>query len=269
VIKGVGADSPVQGLHRVLWKNATTDRLYLIQVPTWEKDQPAPRYYRGPKSYSLSEFSALKSSGDLVVTTVLPHPIASLTDEEIKKRYPERTKRMERKRARTDCAMLQYRNERWSWVGSICNYLDENRADAFEGGELGRLVGKRALELGREPAEIYDAVHRVLAHAAKENSLLPAYHRSGGKGKSRQPKKVARLGRSNAAYLRGELPSPGIHLTAEDKRYLALGHSKFLKQGLSVAAAYILCMGAWWSTGSRIVDGIELGPPRRGRQVCI
>ena len=258
VIKGVGTDSPLKGLHRILWINATTDKLVLIEVPTWPKDKPAPRYYRGPQTHSLSTFSALELSGDVVVTSVHPHPMASLSDDAIRKRYPMREGKMEKKRERTECAVLQYRNERWSWVQPICDHIDTNRADAFEADELGSLVKKRAAELHREPVEIYDALHRVLAHASREKSLLPAYYRSGGKGKSRELKKATRLGRSNAAYFRGELPSPGIHLNAEDKRHITIGHSKFLKQGLSVPAAYILTLGAWWSTGSRIQDGIEL-----------
>ena len=258
VIKGIGADSPVTGLHRVLWMNVLADRLFTIEIPTWEKEQPAPRYYKGPRKHSLSKYESLKDKGDIVITRVMPHPVAGLSDEQIRQRYPRRKKPMKKKRERTDCAVLQYRDERWAWVEPICNYIDEQREDAFEAEELARLVKERAQELGREPVEIYDAVHRVLAHAAGKNSILPAYCRSGGKGKSRQPRKVSRLGRVNSAYLKGEVPSPGIHLNDEDKRHLAIGHSKFLKQGLSVREAYSLTMGAWWSSGSKIDDGIEV-----------
>jgi putative transposase len=258
VIKGVGADSPVAGLHRVLWKNAKTDLLCLIEIPTWKKDRPAPRYYKGPRKESLSKYEALEHKGDIVVTAVMPHPIAGWNDDQIRKRYPRREKPMKTRRVRTDCAVLQFRDERWAWVEPICKYLEECREDAFEAEELGRLVKARADEIGRKPVEIYDAVHRVLAHASGKNSILPAYCRSGGKGKSRQPRKVSRLGRVNSAFIKGEVPSPGIHLNDEHKRHLAIGHSKFVKQGLSVQDAYILTMGAWWSSGTRIDDGIEV-----------
>lgn len=258
VIKGVGGDAPVQGLHRILWKNVRTDVLCTIEIPTWPKDSPAPRYYRGPVKRRLSEIEEFREQGHVVVTTVMPHPLSIMTDAQIEQRYPRRTKPMKRRRARTACAVLQYRNERWHWIAPLCEYIEANRADAFEGDVLCEKIKDRAAEVGQHPVEIYNALHRWMALASGQNSLFPAYCRCGGGGKSRTPRNVTRLGRVNAAFKRGEVTSPGIHLTIEDKRLLAIGFSKFLRNGLSVHDAYILTMGAWWSTGSKIVDGIEV-----------
>lgn len=258
VIKGVGTDSPVAGLHRILWVNPKLDSLTTIEIPTWQPGEPAPRYYKGPQKHSLAKFEGLKVQGDIVVTSVAPHPIAGLSDEQIRARYPMRKTERKKRRPRTDCAVIQYRDERWDLIKPIIESIESNRADAFEAGELSRLIQERAKELNRDPVEIYDPVHRVLAHASGKNSILPAYCRSGGRGKTRQPRKVNRLGRSNAAFLAGRVPSPGIHLGEEDKRLLAIGMRKFLKDGLSMHEAYLLCMGAWWANGSRIEDGMEL-----------
>ena len=46
---------------------------------------------------------------------------------------------MKKRRARTDCAVLQYRDERWAWAEPICTYIDDHREDAFEAEELGVL----------------------------------------------------------------------------------------------------------------------------------
>ena len=89
VIKAVGTDSQIRGLHRVLWKNKLTDELFTIEIPTWAKDQPAPRYYKGPKKHSLSKYEGFQAKGDLVVTSVMPHPIAGLSDDQIRQRYPQ------------------------------------------------------------------------------------------------------------------------------------------------------------------------------------
>jgi putative transposase len=258
VIKGVGSDSPIEGLHRILWLNDKMDLLTTIEIPTWQPGQAAPRYYKGPEDRALSAYLLLKHEGHIVITNVAPHPIAGMTDAEIRVRYPIRQSELKKRKPRRDCAVIQYRDERWEKVEPIILQITDRPADAFEGGDLGRLIKDRIKKLGCEPVEIYDPVHRVLAHASGKNSILPAYCRSGGKGKSRQPKKVSRLGRQSAAFLAGEVPSPGIHLNEEDKRHLAIGMRKFLKDGLSVRQAYILCMGAWWSTGSRIEDGVEL-----------
>ncbi len=258
VIKGVGDDSPIQGLHRIVWLNEKTNQLFAVRIPTWNKDEPVPRYYKGPKEYEYAALGILKLGGHIVETQVAPHVLAGMTDEQIRKRYPQRKRQMKTKRARTDCAVLQFRDDRWKWVEPICRYIDEHRADAFETDELGRLVKERALQVGRTTVEIYDAVHRVLAHAAGKNSILSGHCLCGGKGKTRTPRRVQKLGRHSAAYVKGEVPSPGIHLNDEDKRFIVIGHSKFLKQGRSVQEAYYLTMGAWWSTGYRIEDGVDL-----------
>ena len=138
------------------------------------------------------------------------------------------------------------------------DFIATSPADAFETGELSDRILKRTCELNRKKNEVYDPVHRVLAHAAGRASLLPDTTKCGGAGKSRTPKKCARLGRVNAAYRRGEIPSPGIHLSAENKRHIAIGHSKFVGQGLSVREAYLLTMGAWWSTSTKLVGGVAV-----------
>ena len=180
VIKNIGGGSPIKGLHRVVWVNEASNRLFTVPIPTWQKDEATPRYYKGPQERDLAEFLLLKLTGDIVETTVAPHRLSTLSDDQIRKRYPRRAKPMSKKRERTDCAVLQFRDERWRWVEPICKYLEENRAEAFETGELGRLVKARAAELPRQTWEVYDALHRVLAHACGKNSILPAHCRSGG-----------------------------------------------------------------------------------------
>lgn len=258
VLKGLGENSPIKGLQRVLWINNEIDEIYFIEIPTWEKDKSAPRYYKGPSKHSLSKLEETIASGDICITTVLPPTMAGWTDDQIRKRYPMRTKEMKSKRPRTDCAVLQFRDERWKWAQPIVEYIDATPDTFFKYSQMASLIRARAEELGRSTIEIYDAVHRVLAHACGKNSLLPAFCRCGGSNKDRSPKNALRLGRPNAAFNKGDVPSSGINLSIEDKRHLAFGHTRFLKQGRSVQEAYILTMGAWWSSGSKIEDGMEV-----------
>ena len=258
VLKGVGDAAPLPGLHRVLWINIEDDLLFTIEIPTRAPAGATPRYYKGPKRRSLGEVQVWVSAGSVSVTTVQPLALATWSDEKIRERYPMRNAPMLVRAPRTDSAAIQHRDERWHWVEPICRFIDSHPADAYEHGRISAEVKRRAKELGRERVEIYDALHRVLAHACGRNSIQPAYSRCGGPGQPRQPRVVSKLGRPSAAYLLGKVDSPGIHLTEEQKRFIGVGFDRFLKAGKSVEEAYILTMGAWWSTGSKIDDGIEI-----------
>ena len=65
VIKGVGSDSPIEGLHRILWLNDKMDLLTTIEIPTWQPGQAAPRYYKGPEDRALSAYLLLEHEGRL------------------------------------------------------------------------------------------------------------------------------------------------------------------------------------------------------------
>lgn len=260
VVKGVGADAPVSGLHRVLWKSAERDEVYLIEIPTWPAGAPAPRYHRSPKKLALSKLVAWEAAGEITVTQVVLNPVMLLSDQEIRELYPSKNRRGRsndgrRKGSRPigdeadgESEAILFRDERWSWVAPIEEFIRDHRADAFELGLIGEKVRQRAKETGREPTEIYDAINRVLAYAAGKSSLLPFLFRCGGAGKRRSLRKASRLGR----------PGVGIHLSEEDKRRICIGYSKFLREGKSVRDAWILTLGTWWSSGSKIVDGQEV-----------
>ena len=131
---------------------------------------------QGPRKESLSKYVALEDKGDIVVTTVMPHQIAGLSDEQIRQRYPRREKPLKKKRTRTDCAILQFRDERWAWAAPICKYVDEHREDVFETEELRRLVKARAEELGRETVHLRCGSSRARPRVGQElnaASLLP------------------------------------------------------------------------------------------------
>ena len=258
VLKGVGNGTPLSGLHRVLWINADEDVIFTIEIPTRSPSGATPRYYKGPKRRSLGEAQAWVGEGRVCVTTLQPLALATWSDAQVRERYPMRSDPLVGRVPRTDSAALQFRDERWNWVEPICSYIDNYPAEAYEGGQIGVEVKKRAKELGRDLVEIYDAVHRVLAHACGKHSIQAGYLRCGARGQPRQPRVVPKLGRPSAAYVQGKVDSPGIHLTDEQKRFISIGYERFLKEGKPVGEAYILTMGAWWSSGWRLNDGVAV-----------
>ena len=205
----------------------------------------------------LSLVESALASGAIVITRPAPPPLAHLSDDAIRERYPRRTSETKR-RERSDCALLQTRDREWAWIKPLLEYVEAAPADAFETVVLTGMIQERSAEIGRQPRDLYNALHRVLALACGKNSLLPATPKCGGAGKQREPQKSDRLGRKNGAFLDGLIPSPGIHLSEIDKQRLALGWSAFLKEGRSVQEAWLLTCGAWWADGAQIGDGQEL-----------
>lgn len=261
VLRGVLPTSPFDGVHRVLWIHADPDRgwdlLVTIEIPVQSSNTPATRYYKAPVKRELSIVEAAMAAGTVVITRPALAALAHLSDDAIRERYPQR-KSATKQRVRFDCALLQARDREWAWITPLLSYVEAAPADAFETTVLTGMIQERAKEIGRQPRDIYNALHRVLAIGCGKNSLLPATHKSGGAGKQREPENSDRLGRKNGAFLDGHTPSPGIHLSCLDKQRLALGWSTFLKEGRSVHEAWILTCGAWWSDGTHIVDGEEL-----------
>lgn len=263
ILRGVADDSPLRGLHRVLW--VEDDLIVTIPIPVRMPGEPSVRYWKKPQRHSLSVIRAAIDEQKLIVTSLDLPPLVYLTDEQIKERYPQRSTPTKR-RVRENCALLQKRDRAWRYIEPVFEFVMQHPAEAYRSNRLWIMVKDRALAVGRSPAELLDALHRCLALGCGKNSLLPATPRCGAKGRPRKLKLSKRLGRKNTAYVRGQVDSPGIHLSAKDKEKINIGWRTFLKGGRTVHQAHVLTLGAWWSTGTKIESGVEvpiLMPPER------
>src|SRR5471032_930017 len=94
VLKGVGSDSPLSGLHRVLWvqdRSATEEGFIVtIQIPTRTKGAPPVRYWKSPERHSLDAVMAAIEQSTVVQTKIEMPPLVHLTDDQIRRRYPQR-----------------------------------------------------------------------------------------------------------------------------------------------------------------------------------
>ena len=258
VLMSVLPSAPFDGLHRVIWVHVDSERgldlAVTIEIPTRPSGAPSIRYYKGPVKRKYSAIDSAVDSGEIVITRLAPPPLAHLSDDAIRERYPARTTATKR-RERFDCALLQARDREWEWIEPLLGYVHDAPGDAFETDVLTERIQERARQIGRQSRDIYNALHRVLAFACGKNSLLQSTHKSGGAGKQRSPMKSDRLGRKSVAFLAGQVPSPGVHLSKVDKQRLAMGWRTFLKTGRSVHEAWILTSGAWWRKETHVVDG--------------
>jgi putative transposase len=260
VLRSISPDAPFVGLHRVLWIWTDVEdigRVMTVEIPCRVDGEPSPRYFKAPVKRSLPDVLIALDQSELVISKLTLPPIAYLPDESIRKIYSQRTTPTKR-RLRTDSASLQKRDRQWALVEPIMRYIQDHPADAFETEVLAAMICDRISKTRCRRADINDALHRLLALGCGKNALLSSHQRCGGRGKSRAPKNCTRLGRKNAAFVAGEVESPGIHLSLDDKQKLAMGWNRFLRQGKSVKAAYSLTCGAWWSEGVKLVDGEEV-----------
>jgi putative transposase len=266
VLKGVSTNSPLRGLHRVLWidrnQSIGNELLVTIAIPARAKDDPPIRYWKSPERHSLAEIlDAIEQSTVVVEKLILP-PIVYMTDDQIRRRYPQRTTPT-RRRQRTDCALLQTRDRLWALVEPLVSHVEEHPEEMYRSGAIWQIVKVRASQTQRSRSEVQNALNRCLALSCGKNSLLPATPLCGAVGRSRSPKTAVRLGKKNAAFQKGLIASPGIHLTDEDKYRINLGWRTFLCHGRSVRAAHILTLGAWWSDQTKFEYGMELPVLRR------
>lgn len=257
VLRPLGKDAPIEGLQRVLWMNPDQDKVWIIEVPNPKPEAPARRYYKSPKVFSLSELIEAAAHGAISVTSVQAPPLAALTDSQLRELYPKRTGPSKGRRERTDSAQIQIRDKKWNWVRPIIDYVEQFPADAFEGGELQRRIDARAADLGRAPVDIIDAVNRVLAHACGKHGLVSAYYKCGGKGQQREIGLKGHLGRLSEEDSEESPVYPPYPLTRDSKRKIALGYSRMVPKGYSIAESYNWTMGAFWSSGVRTVNGVE------------
>ncbi|MGN2254291.1 hypothetical protein ACFWZ4_12995 [Frateuria sp. GZRe12] len=139
---------------------------------------------------------------------------------------------------------LKKRDECWEAVHAIVGAESaQDLAPVADG--LAEKIEAVAKRHSRSLPTIYSWLHRYWAGRECLNSLLPNTSFCGGPGK-RRPPTTRRAGRKSRKFKAGLIESEGYVLTAVDQERLAMGYA-LVKPGVTVADAYRLTMGAYWS----------------------
>lgn len=212
-------DLPVNGLVRVLWLNAISDRIIVIQIEQRRRSQP-----------QFMSFTRLKTAlerGAAISTTLKPDPRSLMSEAQILGIYPP-------KKAGDPPYAVMYRTYWWSVIEPIINQQERYFNELCS---LNSLVIPRAHELGISRQSIYLNLYRYWAAGSVISALLPHSSRCGGKGKERAGKKI-KLGRRSLIAKRNETGNTNYALTSDDIKNLQYGWRTFVVPGVSVEAAY-------------------------------
>jgi hypothetical protein len=235
---GVG-EAVITSPHRVVSVRRAEDAVWLIPLPSEKNDKGSrPRYLTGPKRHRLSTLSEALDQGHLVIEEVPPPGVWQMTAADyLNSASSPRERELRAKR-------LQRRDICWEAVQAIVGTgsAQDMAPIAKDLAEKVKAVAKR---YKRSQPTIYHWLHRYWAGGECLNSLLPNTNLCGGPGK-RRPQRTRRLGRKSRMFKAGLLNSEGYVLTDKDKERLAMGYA-LVKPGTTVADAYRLTMGAYWS----------------------
>jgi putative transposase len=262
IIRGMLPGSPLLGLYRVLWIRRSAlidgDIAIVIEIKTPNEGAKNTRYWLGPREVLVADLlQAIADAQATILAHCAPPQLAHLTDEEIRRLYPKRTT-LTKKRFRSDSAAIQTRDRLWTLIEPIVRFIETDPEVAYKNDNLRYEIGARLKETGRPKSELLNALHRYLALRCGRNALLPDTAKCGGRGRARQLKNALRLGRKSATFKAGLTSAPGIHLTEHDRACINLGWNTYLKDGLSVRAAYILTLGTYWVSGFKLDSGKEV-----------
>lgn len=227
------APSTSSGTYRALLLNVPCNRVWAIQ--TAREDNRKITYHRGPKMFSLGQIELSIDDGRVEIETYIAPTTWLLSDEQIEARYG-------RSAGSEKCAQLSRRDRAWHVIEPIVSRYCLH--DLLELGMLRSAVGERASELGVKNKIILAILHRYWAGASNRNALLGSLSNCGGKGKIRS--QARKLGRPNVAIRSDPSASPGYLLSDVDREQLQFGWETFLRPGVSVQAAYLRTMEAFY-----------------------
>lgn len=252
VIRSTHSTLELPGTYRVLWTCEDTNQITLIPIPDSKKNAPI-RYFPAPFTCLLSRVSSLMYESLMVESKVVLPPLVNMSDQQIRDKYPQRQTITKRKN-RTDSAPLQTRDEAHKLIEPILKEIAADPAAVFGTTRLAEWIKSRAAETGKGQSYIRSALNKYLALACGENALLSCTDKCGGPNVVRSQKN-GKLGRKPFGEKLGVLLEAGIALAIKDKEHLAWGWKTFLREGQSVAEAYLLTMAVFYSNGETLHQG--------------
>lgn len=198
--------SVISAIVRTIYLDEKHDLAFVIELA----DPP-----RQPYAVGLEEFRRSLESGDTKpVTIATPEFMLVLEDE-----LDERAK--------------QGRDEKWAIIAPLLD--PDYPGQIFVRGELGRLVGSRASELGIQRKTIYRLLYRYWVYGQVRNSLLNNYSAVGVANRKYDPNRPP----GRKPKFQGVLISPSKMLNAIDKRCIRVGYALYVNdKKSSISSAY-------------------------------
>lgn len=235
------------GRHRVLWLDDENDEVLTIEIPN-VSGKRTPKYVKSPKLRVLSDLSVAVDSGDLIPVHQRMTGIFAMSDKNIERRYPRKTK--------GKCKALAIRDKHYAEIRLLAEKVRDDRDGFFSDGNWRDELRAEAKKTQLGTNLFYTAFNKYLAFGVGRNALLPFYFRSGGRGKTRNQKR--RLGNKSAAIRCGLVDENSEGLSDDDKDKLAWGYRVFKTDLMSVKEAYRMTCAVYWSSGTKIENGEEL-----------
>lgn len=187
--------SVVPGFVRVLYLNERYDAVVLIQLT----DPP-----RQPIGLGLEELRGSVIAGDTKLAKVVtPEFLLVLEDDLDEKKKRER-------------------DEKWNIIAPLID--SDYPGQIFAPGEMGQMVGARAVELGIQRKSIYRLLYRYWINGQVRNALLKNYAGVGVPERKYDPAKPP----GRKPRYQGIAVSPTKVIDAVDKRCIRIGYSLFV-----------------------------------------
>ncbi|WP_243055069.1 Mu transposase C-terminal domain-containing protein [Pseudomonas sp. BP01] len=134
------------------------------------------------------------------------------------------------------------RDDKWAVIAPLLDPAYPGQI--FVRGEMGRLVGNRAAELGMQRKTIYRLLYRYWFYGQVRNALLKNYSAVGVENRNYKPE--SRPGRK--PKFQGVLVSPAKLLSVADKRCIRVGYALYTKNKTStVRSAYDKMLSRFYS----------------------
>ena len=198
--------SVIATIARLLYQDETHDLAVLMDLA----DPP-----RQPYAVGLEELRRSIASGHTKPAAITTPEFMLVLEEQL----DERAK--------------QGRDEKWAVIAPLLD--PEYPGQIFVRGELGRLVSRRASELGIQRKTIYRLLYRYWFYGQVRNSLLNNYTAVGVADRKYDPSRPP----GRKPKFQGVLTSPSKMLSAVDKRCIRVGYALYVRdKKSSISSAY-------------------------------
>jgi hypothetical protein len=241
---GPGSNA-LSGTCRVLAIVEASDELWLIDRPKLKtvkgQENRFEEYVRKPYMESLTRLTEQLHQGQVVKLNISVRSFMSDEDRVAAAKTDE-----ERAKVQKDIGI---REQRFACIRDIVCEPEQTVLRSFlelvRDPDLPNKILAQATLNGVSVRHVYKTLHQFWAGGANKNALRNGYDRCGNPGLEKPQRR--HLGRKSKVFHAGLVDSDGYAVSDECKRKIAYGYA-LLRQGVTVADAYLMTMGAHWAT---------------------
>ena len=248
-------DEGFKDLGRVVATDYVEGWYYWIPFPGEDKHGVTRHFIKAPRRDSIAALNEDPENPRFSLLDYAGPASWTLTDAELE----ANCKAGSSKKTRRDLKKwLAKRRVIFGWIKPLFEDYKTRPLGLMDSDTVVRWAKERSTELGLKSHEqIVRAVRAYMLGGKLENSLLPAWGRSGGPGKPKISVN-GRPGRKNTGADSGLPGHEGLILTAADRNNLHLGWKKYKKGGKSIDQAYKSTLAEFYSVSVQHVSSTEV-----------